>query len=235
MHQCTAVAAVTLPYAYASGAARARRQRLAIRRTMVITCAATRHVERRAVLASATLLLGCRLAAVGPAGATAAQGWTVERAKQVLSQETMQLGQLSPDVSRILSCLAVDTPPNCLTWRALSSRLRSAADASHRMVEVLPVVGASIAEPIRRQPERASFLQRLESAVTWGSQINPADIERMEAVEELTTRAVDAAALVERLLQRTAASFAEFQEQGNELVAEIDSTVRAVELLLTAA
>jgi hypothetical protein len=142
-------------------------------------------VARRAVLAAGLVLLQTAAAAAGPprpaaasssAAAAPPAGSTVAEAVAQMRSDLAQLSALRAELVETASCLAVDTPPECVGagWPQLRNRLAAASAAAGRLRASAPVVGAFVAE--RRPGARGGPF----GGAFGGRQVSPADLEYLE-------------------------------------------------------
>lgn len=182
-------------------------------------------------------LLSGRAAGAPPAAPTPSVattvGLTVAAARKSLRGDLKQLQELQGDLIELQSCLAVDTPPNCIaSWPQLRLRLLSAAAACDRLRAAAPVVGAAIAEqrPGARSGLRSLFELTFEGLV--GRQVTPADLDYMERVEAAAVALDDVLLEAKRLLAEASASFQALEEGSGALALSLKAVQASATLLL---
>lgn len=162
-------------------------------------------------------------------------GMTLEEATDSFRHDLAQLGALKGELVELLSCLAVDSPPECIPdFPGLQLRLSAAAAACGRLRASAPVIGAAVAE---RRPGGGAGSGRLGGALerAFGRQVSPADIEYMEEVEEAAIQLDDSLIGLQGLAGDASVSFSAFSARGPELVASVNAVVLAARRMVAGA
>lgn len=169
--------------------------------------------SRRGALAAILLLPAAPFlrppgAAAKATSAAAPAGMTVDAAARAFREDLSLISSLHRDLVELQSCLAVDNAAECIpSWPALRARLAAASPAAGRLRTSAPVVGAAAAE---RRPGARGPAAALEGL--FGRQISPADLERLEDLEEAAVALDDRLQQLQAALAAAAAggSFADF-------------------------